>query len=68
MDRDTKEIGRFECYYGIHTDIANRNPSDQPYLQRWIVDANAFEKEIERWGCPYEVKTVTGSLTENVDA
>ena len=68
FDRDNKEVGRFECYYGVHTDIANRNPSNQPYLQRWIVDINAFEKEIERWGCPYEVKTVTASLTENADA
>lgn len=28
FDRDNKEVGRFECYYGVHTDIANRNPSN----------------------------------------
>lgn len=55
-------IGRLECYYGIRTDIANRYPANQPYVQRWVVSSVALEKATVESGCPFGIKTATGSL------
>ncbi|MCR5628944.1 hypothetical protein, partial [Eubacterium sp.] len=67
VDVDDKEIGKFECYYGLHTDVGNRNPSNQPYLQRWIVNVDALQKAIENSGCPWNVKMVTSSIINDAD-
>ncbi len=67
MDGDDKEIGRFECYYGLQTDVRNRYPSNQPCLQRWIVNSSSLQIAIEASGCSYEVKTVTESLVDGMN-
>ena len=37
-------IGRFEYYYGLRTDLGNNIYMNQPIIQRWIVDIDAFNK------------------------
>ncbi|MCW6658934.1 hypothetical protein NHG25_00385 [Aerococcaceae bacterium NML191292] len=55
-------VGRLECFYGLRTDIGNRFPSNQPYVQRWVVKKDSLKKALEESGCPFQVKTVIGSL------
>ena len=55
-------VGKLECFYGYKTDIGNRYPSNQPYLQRWIVNKNKLYKALEESKCPFQVKTVIGSM------
>jgi len=37
-------IGRFEYYYGLRTDMGNNVYMNQPIMQRWIVDMDAFNE------------------------
>ena len=55
-------VGRLECFYGLRTDIGNRVLSNQPYVQRWIVKKDSLKKALEESGCPFQIKTVIGSL------
>jgi len=66
VQSDGKEIGRFEHYYGIRTDIGNREVSNQPYLQRWIVKKDELDKAIAASGCPYKIKTITKSVKSSI--
>lgn len=55
-------VGKLECFYGFKTDIGNRYPSNQPYLQRWIVNRKKLYKALEESKCPFQMKTVVGSV------
>ena len=55
-------VGRLECFYGLRTDIGNRVLSNQPYVQRWIVKKDSLKKALEESGCPFQIKTVIGSM------
>ena len=59
-------VGKLECFYGYKTDIGNRYPSNQPYLQRWIVNKNKLYKALEESKCPFKVKTVIGSMVQDL--
>ena len=62
IDKNNNIVGRFECYFGYRSDIINRYPSNQPYMQRWIVNKKSLQKALDENDCPFQVKTVTGSI------
>ena len=43
VNKEGKQIGRHECYYGIK-EYGGRNITNQPLLQRWIIKKEALEK------------------------
>ena len=46
FDEYGKQIGELECYYGNRTSPGNRYYTNQPYMQRWIVDRTEVEKKL----------------------
>ena len=62
IDKSNNVVGRFESYFGYRSDIINRYPSNQPYMQRWIVNKKTLQKALDENGCPFQLKTVTGSI------
>ena len=36
--------------------------SNQPYIQRWVVNAKSLQKALDDNDCPFQLKTVTGSI------
>jgi len=61
VNSDNELVGRLECFYGFRTDVGNRYPSNQPYIQRWIVKKKALENAVKDSGCPFQIKRVVGS-------
>jgi hypothetical protein len=59
FDKHGKQIGRLECFYGKRSSIGNRYHSNQPHIQRWIVQKVAFAKSIQHSEIPFEAKCVT---------
>lgn len=55
-------VGKLECFYGFKTDISNRYISNQPYLQRWIVNRKKLSEALKESQCPYQVKTLIESV------
>ncbi len=64
--KDGRVVGRFEQYYGVRVDIGNRDPANQPYLQRWIVNKNEVDISLKESHCPYHIVTVSQSITRQV--
>lgn len=58
FDEDGSQIGKFECYYGNRISLGNRYHSNQPYMQRWIVDRTELEKKLFRVEIPNVLKDV----------
>lgn len=42
VDSNDEEIGRFEYYYGVRTDVGNNVYMNQPVIQRWVITKEAF--------------------------
>ncbi len=42
VDSNGEEIGRFEYYYGVRTDMGNNVYMNQSVIQRWVVTKEAF--------------------------
>ncbi|MEE0202435.1 MAG: hypothetical protein U0I51_18090 [Muricomes sp.] len=58
FDEDGSQIGKLECYYGNRTSLGNRYHSNQPYMQRWIVDRTALEQKLLQVENPNLLKEV----------
>ena len=58
FDEDGSQIGKLECYYGNRTSLGNRYHSNQPYMQRWIVDRTALEQKLLQVENPNLIKEV----------
>lgn len=68
VNNNDKIVGRLECFYGFRVDIGNRVPSNQPYVQRWIVQKDLLQNALESSRCPYQVKIAIGSIiTESMN-
>ena len=42
VDSNGEEIGRFEYYYGVRTDMGNNVYMNQPVIQKWVITKEAF--------------------------
>ena len=62
VDLNDEIVGKLECFYGFKTNLTNRYSSNQPYLQRWIVKRKKLNEALEESKCPFQVRTVIGSL------
>lgn len=58
-DEQGDQIGQLECYYGNRSSLGNRYHSNQPHLQRWIVQKGKFEKSVKQSKIPVGIKCVT---------
>lgn len=58
FDEDGLQIGKPECYYGNRISLGNRYHSNQPYMQRWIVDRAELEKKLFQVEIPNVLKDV----------
>lgn len=53
-----EQIGWLEYYYGSRSDMGNRYHSNQPYLQRWIVQKKELDRSMREAGIPHSVERV----------
>ena len=67
FDEDGSQIGKLECYYGNRTSLGNRYPSNQPYMQRWIVDRTALEQKLLQVENPNLLKEVVDVVIREYD-
>lgn len=56
FDECGEQIGWFEHYCGSRSDMGNRYHSNQPYMQRWIVQKEKLDKSMREAGIPYSVE------------
>jgi hypothetical protein len=62
VNSNDKIVGRLECFYAFRTDMGNKYPSNQPYIQRWIVKKKTLQEAVEASGCPFKIKCGVGSV------
>ena len=67
VNSSNKVVGRLECFYGFRTDIGNRHPLNQPYLQRWVVKRKELKEAIEASGCPFQIKRAIDNVTMSAE-
>ncbi len=65
VDSNGEEIGRFEYYYGLRTDIGNNVYMNQPVIQRWVVTKGAFD-EIQSM-FEFDLKQVAGAMIFEIE-
>lgn len=58
LDECGKQIGWFEHYGGSKSDMGNRYHSNQPYMQRWIVQKEKLYKSMREAGILHSVESV----------
>lgn len=67
INSESEVVGRLECFYGFRTDIGNRFPANQPYIQRWVVKKELFQNALDESKCPYQVKIAIGTLVTGAE-
>lgn len=67
FDEQGDQIGQLECYYGNRSSLGNRYHSNQPHMQRWIVQKGKFEKSVQQSKIPVGVKSVTNISVSNFE-
>lgn len=58
FDKYGKQIGKFECYYGKRTHSGNSYYSNQPYMQRWVLDKTEVDNKLHGLGISHLLKKV----------
>ncbi len=60
VDEKGEIIGYFEQFFGFKCTVSNRCPSNQPVIQRWLVNKHAVTEAIKNSACPYRIKQAVG--------
>ena len=58
LDECGEQIGWFEHYGGSRSGMGNRYHSNQPYMQRWIVQKEKLDKSMREADIPHSVERV----------
>ena len=67
LDSRRNSIGRLEYFSGARTDMGNRYPGNQPFLQRWVVKKQEVLNALDSVGCPFEIQSVTDFIVSSSD-